>query len=241
MEDLNSLLSELFRLLAIQVALIYNMCGNKAGNQSNAVDQIKSLFNLLAQKNPGNLSSDLGDPVTVHIAPQWEISQKNCISSCKIYRYSTAGQVLMSDSLKSPCTHVKDVLHLHVKWALREQQEVSTFFMSHSVHRCSLSLAPPREHIRRGESESASLLCPESMMMCSFRAVARPCLKRRDLPKVYEKVTKSCDKVAKTTTNRWSEVWLLLLWTRWMSGEEAERVYISKISESQIWKRNPTQ
>lgn len=70
MEDRNSLLSELFRLLAIQVALIYNMCGNKAGDQSNAVDQIKSLFNLLAQKNPGNLSSDLGDPVTVHIAPQ---------------------------------------------------------------------------------------------------------------------------------------------------------------------------
>lgn len=48
MEDLNSLLSELFRLLAIQVALIYNICGNKAENQSNAVDQIKSLFNLLA-------------------------------------------------------------------------------------------------------------------------------------------------------------------------------------------------
>lgn len=53
MEDLNSLLSELFRLLAIQVALIYNMCGNKAGNQSNAVDQIKSLFHLLAQKTQG--------------------------------------------------------------------------------------------------------------------------------------------------------------------------------------------
>lgn len=47
MEDLNSLLSELFRLLAIQVALIY-MCGNMAENQSNAVDQIKRLFNLLA-------------------------------------------------------------------------------------------------------------------------------------------------------------------------------------------------
>lgn len=110
------------------------MCGIKAGNQSNAVDQIKSLFNLLAwifaQKNPGNLSSDLGDPVTVHIAPEWEISQNNCISSCKIYRYSTAGQVLMSDSLKSPYTHAKDVLHLHVKWTLWEQQEVSIFYVS---------------------------------------------------------------------------------------------------------------